>query len=62
MKKQLLKEIKKVCADITEVNQTAQRGVFQFDQVVATLDQVLNQTKERNVEGRVKDNFQREKS
>ena len=54
--------MKKMCADITKVNQTAQRGVFQFDQVVAKLDQVLNQTKERNVEGRVKVHFQREKS
>ena len=54
--------MKKMYLDFTKVDQTAQRGVFQFDQVVATLDQVLNQTKERNVEGRVKDNFQREKS
>ena len=51
-----------MCDDIKKVNQTAQRGVFQFDQVVAKLDKVLNQTKERNVEGRVKVNFQREKS
>ena len=62
MKKQLLKEIKKTCLDFTKVNQTAQRGGFQFDQVVAKLDQVLNQTKERNVEGKVKVHVQREKS
>ena len=54
--------MKKMYLDFTKVNQTAQRGVFQFDQVVAKLDQVLNQTKERNVEGRVKVHVQREKS
>ena len=51
-----------MCLDFTKVNQTAQGGGFQFDQVVAKLDQVLNQTKERNVEGRVKVHVQREKS
>ena len=54
--------MKKMYPDFTKVNQTAQRGVFPFDQVVAKLDQVLNQTKERNVEGRVKVHVQREKS
>ena len=54
--------MRKLCLDIANVNQTAQRGVFQFDQVVGKLDQVLNQTNERNVEGRVKVHVQREKS